>query len=389
MQHDIDAAAFGPAGEHMAHAVSTCVHCGFCLPACPTYRELGEEMDSPRGRIVLMKGALEGQLSLDDVQPHIDRCLGCLACITACPSGVPYGELLTPFRAHAARKQGATLLARLQRDMLLETLPYPRALRLGAAPGPSDALDRAAPAGVDARDAVAGAALGAAGAAAAGADAGRRGPPRPRRAAGRVRAAGARAQHRRRRDPRAVAVRRRGDRAAGAGLLRRAGAATSAISERARQRARVNIAAFPDDVDAVVTTAAGCGFGMQEYPHLFEGAADAAAATALARRTVDVSAFIEQTRRDAGARAGPSRSPSRTTTPVTCGMRSGSSPNRARSSAGSATCGSSRSRMPTAAARPAPITSISRRWRMRSASARRRRCSPPARPSSPAATSAA
>jgi glycolate oxidase iron-sulfur subunit len=64
--------------------------------------------------------------------------------------------------------------------------------------------------------------------------------------------------------------------------------------ERARQRARVNIAAFPDDVDAVVTTAAGCGSGMQEYPHLFEGSADGAAATALARRTVDVSAFIER-----------------------------------------------------------------------------------------------
>jgi len=63
---------------------------------------------------------------------------------------------------------------------------------------------------------------------------------------------------------------------------------------RARQRARVNVAAFPDDVDAVVTTAAGCGSGMQEYPHLFEGTPDAAAATALARRTVDVSVFIEQ-----------------------------------------------------------------------------------------------
>ena len=144
----------------MAHAVATCVHCGFCLPACPTYRVLGEEMDSPRGRIVLMKQALEGELSLDDVQPHIDRCLGCLACVTACPSGVRYGELLTPFRAHAARTQGATLTrARCQRDMLLETLPYPArfawALRLGRA----GALDGAAAAGVDARDAGAGAAV--------------------------------------------------------------------------------------------------------------------------------------------------------------------------------------------------------------------------------------
>ena len=86
----------------MAKAVSTCVHCGFCLPACPTYRELGEEMDSPRGRIFLMKSALEGALTLDEVQPHIDRCLGCLACVTACPSGVAYGDLLTPFRALAA-----------------------------------------------------------------------------------------------------------------------------------------------------------------------------------------------------------------------------------------------------------------------------------------------
>ena len=136
MQHDIPPSPGQPQRAVMAGAVATCVHCGFCLPACPTYRELGEEMDSPRGRIVLMKGALEGQLSLDDVQPHIDRCLGCLACTTACPSGVPYGDLLTPFRAHAARKQGATLLARLQRDVLLETLPHPRrfawALRLGA-----------------------------------------------------------------------------------------------------------------------------------------------------------------------------------------------------------------------------------------------------------------
>ncbi len=293
MQHDIDAAAFGPAGEHMAHAVSTCVHCGFCLPACPTYRELGEEMDSPRGRIVLMKSALEGQLSLDDVQPHIDRCLGCLACTTACPSGVPYGDLLTPFRAHAARTQGATLLARVQRNMLLETLPYPRrfawALRLGRLarwtapllPESMRAMLSLVPPSV---------------------------PPAqplpaltPARGARRARVAllaGCAQQ-----------VLAPGIGAAAIRVLSQCGVEVivppgqgccGALAlhvgdhERARQRARANVAAFPDDVDAVVTTAAGCGSGMQEYPHLFEGDADAAAATALARRTIDVSAFIEQ-----------------------------------------------------------------------------------------------
>ena len=79
-----------PTREAMARAVETCVHCGFCLPACPTYRVLGEEMDSPRGRIVLMKEVLEGDLALEDALPHIDRCLGCLGCVSACPSGVKY-----------------------------------------------------------------------------------------------------------------------------------------------------------------------------------------------------------------------------------------------------------------------------------------------------------
>src|SRR5262245_32791695 len=85
----------------MARAVTTCVDCGFCLAAGPTCRVLGEEMDSPRGRIVLMKQALEGELAIDQTLPFIDRCLGCLACETACPSGVRYRELVVPFRALA------------------------------------------------------------------------------------------------------------------------------------------------------------------------------------------------------------------------------------------------------------------------------------------------
>ena len=83
----------------MGKAISSCVHCGFCLPACPTYRVLGEEMDSPRGRILLMKQALEGTLPIAEAAPYVDRCLGCLACETACPSGVRYRDLLVPFRA--------------------------------------------------------------------------------------------------------------------------------------------------------------------------------------------------------------------------------------------------------------------------------------------------
>ena len=81
--------------------IETCVHCGFCLQACPTYVNLEDENDSPRGRIVLMRALVEGELPLDDpsVQTHIDRCLGCRACETACPSGVPYGQLLEATRA--------------------------------------------------------------------------------------------------------------------------------------------------------------------------------------------------------------------------------------------------------------------------------------------------
>jgi glycolate oxidase iron-sulfur subunit len=81
--------------------IDACVHCGFCLPACPTYLTLEDENDSPRGRIVLMKAIVEGTLAVDDddVRTHIDQCLGCRACETACPSGVPYGHLLEATRA--------------------------------------------------------------------------------------------------------------------------------------------------------------------------------------------------------------------------------------------------------------------------------------------------
>ena len=100
---------------HVASGLDACVHCGFCLPACPTYLALEDENDSPRGRLVLMRGLLDGDVQLTDpvVQQHMDRCLGCRGCETACPSGVPYGQLLEATRATMRRVTTAPWIARL------------------------------------------------------------------------------------------------------------------------------------------------------------------------------------------------------------------------------------------------------------------------------------
>jgi len=94
--------------------IDACVHCGFCLQSCPTYLTLEDENDSPRGRILLMRLALEGGLALDDpaLETHIDRCLGCRACETVCPSGVPYGHLLEATRATMAETRRLPIVAR-------------------------------------------------------------------------------------------------------------------------------------------------------------------------------------------------------------------------------------------------------------------------------------
>src|SRR5262252_5409442 len=132
MLHSIQPKKFGAFGEPMTHAVQACVHCGFCLAACPTYGELGQEMDTPRGRIVLMKEVLEGKLGWDAAQPHIDRCLGCLACEPACPSGVPYRDLLSPFRSLAKPKMQRSLGEKLGRFLAAKTVPFPSRMRLAA-----------------------------------------------------------------------------------------------------------------------------------------------------------------------------------------------------------------------------------------------------------------
>ncbi|HLF40875.1 MAG TPA: 4Fe-4S dicluster domain-containing protein, partial [Acidimicrobiia bacterium] len=84
--------------------LKACVHCGFCLPTCPTYVVWGEEMDSPRGRIVLMRQALEPDSVMGPMALHFDRCLGCMACVTACPSGVEYDRLIESTRPEVERR---------------------------------------------------------------------------------------------------------------------------------------------------------------------------------------------------------------------------------------------------------------------------------------------
>ena len=293
MQHQIPIERLGAQGPAMTRAVETCIHCGLCLPACPTYLVLAEEMDSPRGRIFLMKDLLEGRLEpSEESLLFIDRCLGCLACVSVCPSGVHYGELVAPFRAQANRRRGRPLGERLLRRLTLATLPYPGRFRLAARVGVlarpvlslypgrlraiADLLPRTLP----------------------------EAPPLPHvfPAQGRRRArvallAGCVQQvlspeinwatlRVLSRNGVEVVV-PRGQGCCGA-LSLHAGEA-----DQARTLARRNLKVFPQDVDAVVTNAAGCGSGMKEYGLLFAGEADEAEVRALAARVRDVAEFLD------------------------------------------------------------------------------------------------
>ena len=144
----MSASPIDPSGELRALA-SDCVHCGFCLPACPTYQLWGEEMDSPRGRIHLMTQILDGAAAGETVPggtvagqaaaTHLDRCLGCMACVPACPSGVQYDRLIEAARGWPGETPGSgapaplpprSRRARAARAAIFATFPYPRRLRL-------------------------------------------------------------------------------------------------------------------------------------------------------------------------------------------------------------------------------------------------------------------
>ena len=113
-----------------ASLIDDCVHCGFCLPTCPTYELWHEEMDSPRGRIWLMKATLDGTVELNQtVAEHFDRCLGCMACLTSCPSGVKYDKLIELAREQVEQEVPRPWRDRLLRSAVFTVFPHPKRLR--------------------------------------------------------------------------------------------------------------------------------------------------------------------------------------------------------------------------------------------------------------------
>ena len=293
MQHSIPVESLGPLGSAMAGAVAQCVHCGFCLPACPTYTVMREEMDSPRGRIILMKSVLEGEIQLEEALPYIDRCLGCLGCVTACPSGVPYGELVTPFRSYAQERRQRPLGQNLLRRLALETLPHPGRFRLAAQAGqlarPLQGLLPEALANLVEllpRELPATQPLPAV-------------YPAQGKRRGRVALLSGCVQQVLRPEINWATVR----------VLSRNGvevvvppgqsccgalAIHTGELEEARALAENNLRAFAMDCDAIITNAAGCGSGLHEYPLLFKGAPLEGQVQEFAARAMDISAFLDQ-----------------------------------------------------------------------------------------------
>ena len=139
MSEDLGLDTFGSFDEHnppRRQLLDECVHCGFCLPTCPTYAITGEEMESPRGRIYLMDLAARGEIGVDEAfGNHIDSCLGCLSCVTSCPSGVRYDKLIEAVRPQVERQVPRGFLDKLFRRFIFALFPHPDRLRLAALGG--------------------------------------------------------------------------------------------------------------------------------------------------------------------------------------------------------------------------------------------------------------
>jgi glycolate oxidase iron-sulfur subunit len=293
MQHTIPVEKLGTSGLLMADAVEKCVHCGFCLPTCPTYTVLNEEMDSPRGRIILMKSVLEEDVDLEEALPYLDRCLGCLACVTACPSGVPYGEMITPFKAYAQERRQRSVVDRTTRRLALETLPYPDRFRASALGGRlAKPLRGLLPEQMSAMLALLPESLPKA-------------QPLPpvfpaqgeRRA--RVALLAGCVQQVLAPEINWATLRVLAQNGVEVVIPQEQGccgalALHTGETELARAQALNNINTFPKEVDAIVTNAAGCGSGMNEYPLLFRGTEWESSGVDFSIRVQDISTFLDE-----------------------------------------------------------------------------------------------
>ena len=130
-QPEMSCSAFDEHHPPSNDLINECVHCGFCLPTCPTYALWGREMDSPRGRIYLMKLGVEGKIQLDPTfVSHMDNCLGCMACMSACPSGVKYDKLIEATRSQIERNYDRPLATGILRRLIFDLFPHPKRLRM-------------------------------------------------------------------------------------------------------------------------------------------------------------------------------------------------------------------------------------------------------------------
>lgn len=289
MRHNIN--SDDPRAPEMKQAIESCVHCGFCLPACPTYNLLGEEMDSPRGRIYLMKNVLEDNLQADEAQPYIDRCLGCMACVTSCPSGVAYGDLLVSYRTMVEETRQRPMMDNIVRRMICETLPYPNRFKLAVQTGKignavkpflpdtfasmlnllpkqlpeSKPLPPILPAQGEQRGRVA-LLLGCVQQVLA---------PEIAYSAAHVLSANG------------IEVVIPQEQGCCGSILLHVGE-----DDKARSIARKNFDLIPDDVDAIITTAAGCGSGINDYELLFREHPDEGLATQFSEKVMDLSAYL-------------------------------------------------------------------------------------------------